>query len=276
LTTEPYFTLNAQTDSLKLETIITMKKNKGRRDFIPQVIFYNKGRRVTDLKELDEEEFETLVKKYKNQSAEDIKKNNDVLFLESNSKSEKSGLLKRIRNIFLGPLLKRIRNIFLEFEIVTNTLNVIMVDYNKQPLARTTIELDADVITILRPDLDSKNMKMLLKVQGINVYLINRILNEQLLQFVKTLHNTIRNIKLVFVAAGTVGSIVDLTFLTNSYFEKTQTMQNYDLAKLLQDPIIIQLIILQLLILVVIPFAVKYGKEIVLWIIKKQVGKHMQ
>ena len=251
LTGESKFSFKAESEheSLKLETTITMKKNKGRRDFISEVVFYKKGKRATNLEELYGKEFENLMKSYKNEIDSQDKNHIDQFFLRPDNKSNKLRFLDRIKNI---PLM---------LDVVTSSLNVIMLDNNKQPMARTTIELDSDIITILRQDLGTKEMEMLQSIQGINVHFVNRVFKEQIFRFVEILYDKIKLSRRIFVIVGIAVSLADLKFLTLSHFEDIQTTYNPGLSEFIA--------LQQILIPVGLFFVGKYWKKLIMYIIRK-------
>jgi len=252
LTRELQFSLKAESEpeSLKLETTITMEKKEGRCVFISEVIFYKKGIRVTNLEELYGKEFEDLMKEYKNKVDSQDKNHFDQFFLRPDNKSNKLGFLDRIRNM---PLM---------LDIVTSSLNVIMLDdNNKQPIARTTIELDSDIITILRRDLSTKKMEMLQSIQGINVHFVNRVFKEQISRFTEILNNKIRLSRGIFAIAGTTISLADLKFLTLSHFEDIQITYNPGMSEFI--------VMQQILVPIGLFFVGKYWKKLTMYILRK-------
>ena len=238
---EPEFFLQYedQEKNLKLETIIKTKKENERRDFIARVVFYKKGE-ITSLEKLDVQEFQELMEKYENSISS---KDYDQFFQSKG----KFGFWDRIKNISYG------------LDIATSSLNVIMLDNNGNPAARTTIELDSDIITVLKSNLDANGIGRYLKIQGINVYFVNMVFREQISKLSKILKEKISLTRKIFAVIGTTVSIADL-YPTLSHVANIQT--NY-------TPFVSEIIILQQAALPLFVFIVtKHWKQLFMHIIR--------
>ena len=247
---EPEFILEAEVESLKLklESTIKMKYEKGRRYFISKVKFYKNETEVSDFEELYGNEFEGLMKKYQEVVESPDENHYDRFFAKKDSKSGKLGFWVRIRNIPLG------------LEIATSSLNVIMVNDNEK-MARTTIELDSDIITLFKPSLSTKKMGMYAKIQGINVYFVNTVLREQISRFLDVLKDTISISKKIFVISGTVISAGNF-FLTHHHVTNPETIYMTGISELI--------IIQPFLVSLGVGLATKYWKKLFLFYIRKK------
>jgi hypothetical protein len=213
---EPEFFLQYEDKDkeLKLETRISTKKENGRRDFIARVIFYRKGK-ITSMGELDSVEFQELMERYESSiSGADY----DRFFQHG-----KFGFLDRIKNISYG------------LDIVASSLNVIMLGNNETPVARTTVELDSDIITILKSDMDTNDIGRCMKIQGINVLFVNTVFREQFSKLPGLFKEKISQTRKIFAVTGAVLSIADL-YPTLSHLADMQT--NY-------TPLVSELIVTQ-------------------------------
>ncbi len=245
--------LDLRKGSLEMKVVISAKQNKGRQDFVSEINFSRNGKEITDLQQLDgDTEFKGLMEEYAKQVRSFDKKGYDRMIRESK-----------------GKFSERVQNVILVTETAWKGLTVLTVDSSKKPMARTTIEPDADVLTVLRPDLRSQ-MKVLLDIQAANVSLVNRFCKYRLFGFVRTIKDTIRLIRAIMVPAGAAATLADLYFLTFPHLSSMQTyLAQLDLARLLADPVVVQ----QFLLPVGIYFFRRYFGRFIFWTFRLGLGK---
>jgi hypothetical protein len=251
--------LELRKGSLEMKVVISAKQNKGRQDFVSEVNFSKNGKEIRDLQELDDDlEFKGLMEEYAKQAKSFDREDYDRMIRESESK---------------GRFSEQVKNVILVLETVWRGLTVLTVDSNKRPVARTTIEPDADVLTVLRPDLRSqKQMKALLDIQATNVSLVNRFFKYRLLGFVRTFRKVVLRGRIITVPAGGVLTLTDLNFLTLPHLSDIQeTLTRLDFSKLLADTAAMQsvgIIILQVLLPVATFFLQRYYGRVLIQIFK--------
>ena len=163
-----------KTKDLELQTVIKIKIENGRRDFILKSIFLdNTGTKIKNIDDIPRKDLEEIVKQFRKEvmSKEDIKINEDNI---NNSSNLLSGVISRL-------------------EIAFGTLNVITENSEEEHIVRTTVELDADVITILKKELaESINGDLMLSIHGINVVIINKFFRSQILRISKQIRSKIK------------------------------------------------------------------------------------
>lgn len=235
-----------------MKVVISARQNKGRQDFVSEINFSKNGKEIRDLQELDDDqELEGLMKEYAKQAKSFDREDYDRMIRESGRRERFS---------------EHVKNVILVLETAWKGLTVLMVDSNKNFMARTTIEPDADVLTLLRKDISSqKYMGMLLTVQAVNVSLVNRFFKYRLFGFVRTIKDAVRQIRMIMVPAGVAATFTDFNFLTLPHLSDIQSyLAQLDIPRLLADPIVMQ----QFLLPVGIYFFWRYFGRFLLWIFR--------
>jgi len=225
----PKFSVAVNEDPLKLDANFAMEKRKGRRDFLVETTFYKNGKEEADLEKIHGKEFDKLIKKYKNKVNASYQDYSEKMFSDQNNKSLKLNFWERLKSILEN------------LDVATDTLNVIMIDNKEKPIARTTIELDADIITLIKKEYKSKkNIEVLFGVQGISIHLINKIMKHQIDIFIGMLNGAIRKIRILIVA---IGAGVNIFYFQNKTFPHLTNL-DYNIALLPQifsNEVIIQI-----------------------------------
>ena len=184
--------LKIKEKNLKLETSINSQKNKGRQDFIIKSEVFANNKEILDVDQLDRKKFEEIVNAYK-KKINSIKKQDEII------NSEKS---------CLSPI-ELIKKDFSGLKIALDTLNVITVNHKEQPIVRTSVEIDADIITVLKKEFKTKkNSDLILAIHGANVLLVNKFFK---MYFVKIVDQIKKFTRIVKITSGTVfGSILPI------------------------------------------------------------------
>ncbi len=251
--------LELRKGSLEMKVVISAKQNKGRQDFVSEVNFSKNGKEIKDLQEFDGDlELEGLMKEYAKQAKSFGKEDYDRMIRESKSK---------------GRFSEQVKNVILVLETAWKGLTVLTVDSNKKPVVRTTIEPDADVLTVLRQDPRSqKQMKTLLDIQATNVSLVNRFFKYRLLGFVCTVKDAVRRVRMIMVPAGVAATFADYYFLTSAHLSGIQSyLAQLDIPRLLADPVVMQ----QILLPVGIYFFRRYFGRFLLWIFRLRLRREL-
>ena len=184
--------LEIKEKNLKLETSINSQKNKGRHDFIIKSEIFVNDKEILDVDQLDREKFEGIVSDYQ-------KKINSIERQEEIINSDKSRL---------SPI-EYIKKDFSGLKIALDTLNVITVNQREQPIVRTSVELDADIITVLKKEFKAKkNSDLVLAIHGANVLLVNKFFKMYFVKITKQIRKITRIVKLT---SGTIfGSVLPI------------------------------------------------------------------
>ena len=174
--------LSIEDNNIRLETSINSQTKNDRHEFIIKSEIYKNDQIVSDIDKLDRKELSEIVKKYKIKT--DEVKEEDLLGSDSSNSSLVS--IDAIKRTFLG------------LKVALNTLNVITVDQQEQSIVRTTVELDADIITVLKQDLKiKKNCDLFLDLHGTNVLLVNAFFKMYLFKVTKEIKKWIKRGKIV-------------------------------------------------------------------------------
>lgn len=184
--------LEIKEKNLKLETSINSQKNKGRQDFIIKNEIFANDKEIIDVDQLDRKKFEGIVHNYQ-RKVNAIEKQEDIII------SKKSNL---------SPI-EVIKKDFSGLKIALDTLNVITVNHKEQPIVRTAVELDADIITVLKKEFKTKkNNDLILAIHGTNVLLVNKFFKIYFVKITKQIRKITRIVKLT--SATIFGSILPI------------------------------------------------------------------
>ena len=191
-------------------------KVQNNNNFLTQIDFYYGNNRV-DLAKIDEKWISLLIVEYYN-LVNNLNKN----IIDHEPKKEISHyrqLISTINNI--TSILQTARSIFHNAHV----LNIDTEDRFREIIfARTRIELDADILTILRPDfLKISRVNSFLVLHNLNVNLANNLFRRRLYNLFASIKNLINTAR---IAAVLVWLSISLYALSGTYIEVIHNIVN--------------------------------------------------
>ena len=211
---------------LKIETTINTRTNNERRDFVARVDFY-KNDTMINPEQLSQEDFDVMMEQYRHK----------VMSIDKPDSFGKP----RSDNFFFPTDAKpsfwsRLKNFVYSIDVATSSLNVIMVDSRGESIARTTIEIDSDVITLLKPNLQGMNRYF--KVQGINVLFVNKVFKNQVYKLFDIIQESIRHSKKIIWFLAIVINVVQAAFTLVFFAEPQNWIAGLDIVPVVWQAIV--------------------------------------
>lgn len=182
-------TISSEFDLIMKVTIEIDQKN----DFMIRVGFSKNGTKI-DVDALEADAILDLIKKYRqymNRLAE-----NDEILSKGKIQNRKTVLIG-LRN--LNKIKKDAQSLFHELR----RMNVYTIDeFKENILARTIIELDADIVTILTPEFSDMDKRrcVLMYLHNCNVYLANQLFARSIDKFFLKIRTIVNLVRIVSVA----------------------------------------------------------------------------
>jgi len=113
--------------------------------------------------------------------------------------------LSKKKNSIIQTIIKTIKELESIIDLIRDLRSLDIYTYTREQLndkivARTKIELDADIITLLSPQIleqDANSMAILLRIHNHNVYLVNQTVQNQIKIFCSKLHTFDKIIKVI-------------------------------------------------------------------------------
>ena len=177
--------------TIELKMNINMKMHNNNY-FITQVDLYYRDNRI-DLAKIDEKWISLLIVEYSNLI------NNLNKSIDHKPKKQGTSNYRQIISVIknMTSILRTARDIFSNAHV----LNIDTEDgFTKIIFARTRIELDADILTILRPDfLKISRVNNFLVLHNLNVNLANNLLKRRLYNLFSSIKNLINMARIVAI-----------------------------------------------------------------------------
>src|SRR5690242_4862207 len=193
-----------------IDMSIVIRKNKSSRSLIYNAyVNFVANDKVVRLTDINIELLSQLVSKYRDSMVELIKKDDEI----------RNDIAKKNKNILTYVLgdVKKLEEVY-SFAEDLRKIDTYTIDaFSNSIIARTTIELDADVITILPQKIsgDSK-LALLLSLHNSNIYLTNQLFGSHVkafTQFLLSLNKIIRLLSMIPFGVSIISSFWQLSAL---------------------------------------------------------------
>jgi hypothetical protein len=196
-----------------MKVVIQRQKEKESIIYNADVNFFEDDNQK-DLLSLNPKIFSDILEKYKYYINNQIKKVEENI-VQSESKGKDSIVLHAIKDAeeltSMVDFLKDVR-----------TMNVYTIaDFSRKTIAKTTIELDADIVTLISSDILDNNLatSTLLSLHRCNVGLANQLFEYQQKKFFQILSNVVKMTRIAFLIPNGISFIHSLTSMSHGILQ---------------------------------------------------------